>query len=626
MGLINVLDQETINHIAAGEVVDRPQSVVKELLENSIDSGAKRITIDIENGGLDMIRITDDGCGFYKDDIKVAFLRHATSKIKSFEDLVSVGSLGFRGEALSSIAAVCQVNLVTKRTEDTFGSQYVIEGGSEKTFEDCGAQDGTTITVRNIFYNTPARRKFLKSGSTEGGYIYDIVEKIALSNPDISFALNSNGREKLRTPGNGSLKDTIYAIYGRDISSNLIEFHCENSFVKINGFLGKPVITRGNRNYENYYINSRFIKNDIITKAIEEGYKTFMMQHMYPFTLLMIDIDKDLLDVNVHPSKMELRIKRKEEIFDLLSENIKDALKTSDLIREATIIGERVKTEEDFGIKKSSNYSSFINESFDKKYNDVPQKNFENNKQDIIKQEIVNQEIVKPIDTKPIDAKPIETKPIETKPVEYKQESFISPNIRNKETKPDFKIVGQVFDTYWIVEYKESMYIIDQHAAHEKVNYENYIKMFNETGVNKQFLSPPLVITLTGSEQETVKKYMDTLDKFGYELEPFGLKEYMVRSVPYNLCSQNYADVLMEIIASLENEINNKNTDIINDRIATMSCKAAIKGNQAISLNEAKELISKLLTLENPFNCPHGRPTIIEITKYEMEKKFKRIV
>lgn len=730
MGKINVLDQNTINRIAAGEVIDRPSSIVKELLENAIDAKATNISVEIKNGGLDMIRISDNGIGFDKDDIKVAFLRHTTSKIKTAEDLVSVGSLGFRGEALSSIAAVCQVELLTKQADEIYGYRYAIEGGEEKKFEEVGLPDGTTFVVRNIFFNTPARRKFLKSGSTEGGYITDIVQKIALSNPDISFVLKVNGNTKIHTPGNGNLRDVIYSIYGRDITKNLVEVNESNDFLKIHGFIGKPVVTRGNRGYENYYINKRYIKSSIISKAIEEGYKTFIMQHMYPFTNLFIEIDSNLIDVNVHPSKMELRFKRGNEIFDFIVDIVRKALRQNDLIRDGELLTEAEKKEairkesqiaareedkvapkadglsesagtvksvdsiksenpnvlrndiikpqsvnnvaedkveykskvNDFGVSNKSNVTdtniannidntkldnnskiennktisldNVVNSPSPKKNEEVTKYQNETKSDYGIKKSSSYDELFNKA-SEPFEAnRKKEDEDLSNKlREEFKenvikdavQESLISPNVR-ADDKPDFRIVGQVFDTYWIIEYKNSMYIIDQHAAHEKVNYEKYLKQFKENGVDKQYLNPPVVISLNGQAEAVVNEYKDNLDKFGYEIENFGDKEYIIRSVPYNLLNLDYADVLQEFIGKLDSNMGSLTNDTINDRIATMSCKAAIKGNMAISEREANELVSTLLTLDDPFNCPHGRPTMIEISKKDMERKFKRIV
>ncbi|SKA60302.1 DNA mismatch repair protein MutL [Eubacterium uniforme] len=730
MGKINVLDQNTINRIAAGEVIDRPSSIVKELLENAIDAKATNISVEIKNGGLDMIRISDNGIGFDKDDIKVAFLRHTTSKIKTAEDLVSVGSLGFRGEALSSIAAVCQVELLTKQADEIYGYRYAIEGGEEKKFEEVGLPDGTTFVVRNIFFNTPARRKFLKSGSTEGGYITDIVQKIALSNPDISFVLKVNGNTKIHTPGNGNLRDVIYSIYGRDITKNLVEIDESNDFLKIHGFIGKPVVTRGNRGYENYYINKRYIKSSIISKAIEEGYKTFIMQHMYPFTNLFIEIDSNLIDVNVHPSKMELRFKRGNEIFDFIVDIVRKALRQNDLIRDGELLTEAEKKEairkesqiaareedkvapkadglsesagtvksvdsiksenpnvlrndiikpqsvnnvaedkteykskvNDFGVSNKSNVTdtniannidntkldnnskiennktisldNVVNSPSPKKDEEVTKYQNETKSDYGIKKSSSYDELFNKA-SEPFEAnRKKEDEDLSNKlREEFKenvikdavQESLISPNVR-ADDKPDFRIVGQVFDTYWIIEYKNSMYIIDQHAAHEKVNYEKYLKQFKENGVDKQYLNPPVVISLNGQAEAVVNEYKDNLDKFGYEIENFGDKEYIIRSVPYNLLNLDYADVLQEFIGKLDSNMGSLTNDTINDRIATMSCKAAIKGNMAISEREANELVSTLLTLDDPFNCPHGRPTMIEISKKDMERKFKRIV
>ena len=669
---IHVLDQNTINQIAAGEVIERPASVVKELLENAIDAKASAVTVEIKEGGIGFIRITDNGCGIEKKDVKIAFLRHSTSKIMSAEDLVTVSSLGFRGEALSSIAAVGQVELITKTKGELTGVRYVIEGGEEKALEEVGVPDGTTFIVRNLFFNTPARRKFLKSAVTEAGYISDIVERIALSHPEVSVRFIVNGQNKLHTSGNGNLKDVIYGVFGRDIAANLLEINQENEFMKICGFIGKPIISRGNRNYENYFINGRYIRSSLISKAIEEAYKPFMMQHKYPFTALHISIDGSLLDVNVHPTKMELRFRNQEQIYPYILKLIGDTLLGKELIPESVCDDE--KTEKD----------KINNELKEQKkqvaYKPLAEPFEVNRRSEQIEKKVEN----KPIDNKsnvfsrPAFSKPIinrDTKPITNNDINIKTEDkhktqleadnkstevfvenkvnivasndnlikdnddFIT-NYKNasqltlfeeklltKEAREKHILVGQVFDTYWIVQFGDKMFIIDQHAAHEKVLYERTLAKYRERKAISQSINPPIILTLSMSEEAMLKQYMDIFTDFGYEIEHFGGKEYCVRAVPYDLYSISKEDLLMEILDNLSEETGGKITpQLITEKIASMSCKAAVKGNNRLSEAEVNKLIDELLTLENPYNCPHGRPTIISMSKYELEKKFKRVL
>ncbi len=669
---IHVLDQNTINQIAAGEVIERPASVVKELLENAIDAKASAVTVEIKEGGIGFIRITDNGCGIEKKDVKIAFLRHSTSKIMSAEDLVTVSSLGFRGEALSSIAAVGQVELITKTKGELTGVRYVIEGGEEKALEEVGVPDGTTFIVRNLFFNTPARRKFLKSAVTEAGYISDIVERIALSHPEVSVRFIVNGQNKLHTSGNGNLKDVIYGVFGRDIAANLLEINQENEFMKISGFIGKPIISRGNRNYENYFINGRYIRSSLISKAIEEAYKPFMMQHKYPFTALHISIDGSLLDVNVHPTKMELRFRNQEQIYPYILKLIGDTLLGKELIPESVCDDE--KTEK----------AKINNELKEQKrlvaYKPLAEPFEVNRRSEQIEKKVEN----KPIDNKsnafsrPAFSKPIinrDTKPITNNDINIKTEDkhktqleadnkstevfvenkvnivasndnlikdnddFIT-NYKNasqltlfeeklltKEAREKHILVGQVFDTYWIVQFGDKMFIIDQHAAHEKVLYERTLAKYRERKAISQSINPPIILTLSMSEEAMLKQYMDIFTDFGYEIEHFGGKEYCVRAVPYDLYSISKEDLLMEILDNLSEETGGKITpQLITEKIASMSCKAAVKGNNRLSEAEVNKLIDELLTLENPYNCPHGRPTIISMSKYELEKKFKRVL
>ncbi len=677
MSKIQVLDQGTINQIAAGEVIDRPASVVKELMENAIDALATAITVEIKDGGVSFIRITDNGSGIAKDDIETAFLRHATSKIKSAIDLITVSSLGFRGEALSSIAAVAMVELITKQKDTLMGAKYEIEGGrGTKGIEDVGVPDGTTFIIRNLFFNTPARRKFLKSAATEAGYISDIVWRMALSHPEVSIRFINNGKHLLHTNGNGNLKDVIYAVYGREITSNLIEINRENENIKVSGFIGKPLVSRGNRTYENYFINGRYIKSALINKAIEEGYKSFIMQHKYPFTALHFEVKPELIDVNVHPSKMELRFRNQEEIYPFIINSISDALSGRELIPEVSVDEKEslkkapvlMKTPEFFEAKR------IVAEEIS--YNSVPKVEVKTEikeevkqyskevvktdgvkadviRQDIVKQDVIKSDIVKlevakeEIDKTGIDKKETTEEDknkaeiaeikegikedVKEEVVEVKNNEqitmFDDDKFLTKKSREHHVIVGQVFDTYWIVQYGDKMFIIDQHAAHEKVLYERMIKKLKNRNTLSQNINPPIILNLTIREAEIVKDYNDYLSELGYEMEEFGGNDFAVRAVPFDLFSIAKKELLMEIIDGLTENANVfKEPTLILEKVASMSCKAAVKGNNKLSMAEANALIEELLSLENPYNCPHGRPTIVSMSKYEIEKKFKRII
>lgn len=670
---IALLDQNTIDKIAAGEVIERPASVVKELVENAIDAKASAVTVEIKEGGISFIRITDNGCGIPKEEAALAFLRHSTSKIKRVEDLLCVSSLGFRGEALSSIAAVSQVELITKTKESLMGVHYTIEGGLEKGLEDIGAPEGTTFLVRKLFYNTPARRKFLKSATTEASYINDLIERLALSHPDISFKFINNNQTKIHTSGNTNLKDIIYSVYGREIAGNLIEINSSMEGVKIAGFIGKPVISRGNRNYENYYVNGRYVKSGIIAKAIEEGYKTFMMQHKYPFTALHFTIDGDLLDVNVHPTKMELRFSNQEEIYKFIFHTIQNGLtkrelipsvsfskeekekeqktkllatpepfETNRLVKEMTtsyVKDEKPLSKIDMMFKEASNKyggnKQIAGLSIENPYVKQEDKKAETLKEKIVVSDdiqkdnantIINQNKTKQENTN--NQERIESVAVGKDEVmkDVQQLDLFEEKLLTKEAKQEHKIIGQVFDTYWIVQFHDNMYLIDQHAAHEKVLYERTMKSLKEKEYTSQLLSPPIILTLSMQEEELLKRYIEHFTKIGFEIEHFGGKEYSVRAVPGNLFSIAQKDLLIEMIDGLNDGVSLHQPDIIDEKIASMSCKAAVKGNNKLSFSEAAALIDELLTLDNPYNCPHGRPTIISMTKAELEKKFKRIV
>lgn len=633
MGIIKELDQGTINQIAAGEVVERPSSIVKELLENSIDAGATRISVEIEEGGTKSIRITDNGKGINKEDIRIAFLRHTTSKIKTAMDLLTVSSLGFRGEALSSIAAVCQVELLTRTADAMEGIRYRIEGGKEVGFEEIGIPVGTTFIVNNIFFNTPARRKFLRTAQTEAGYVSDIIEKIALSHPEIAISFKSNGKIKIHTSGNGNLKDVIYSIYGREITENILEINEENDFMKISGYIGKAIISKGNRTFENYFINGRYIKSNIISKAIEDGYKFILMQHKYPFTVIDFTIKPEYLDVNVHPSKMELRFRKSESIYPMISECINDALIEKPNIIDVTFEKNVEKAEQikyvpepfenkrqdivnSINNKLSNDNSSNVKYDFynfgegPKELNMTPSEFGNNTLQEDVNYNATANNINNITNNKMVQRELTE---------EY--DNFLS-----EVAKPKHKIIGQVFDTYWIVEYNDKMYIIDQHAAHEKVMFESLMKKLENKEISSQMINPPIILSLSMSESQLLEKYLENFKNIGFQIESFGGQDYAVRAVPSDLYTLDSEDVLMGIVDNLSNETGKMVPDIINEKIASMSCKAAVKGNSKLSYEEADKLIEQLLQLDNPYNCPHGRPTIISMSKYELEKKFKRII
>lgn len=651
---IQLLDQNTINQIAAGEVVERPASVVKELMENAIDAGATAITVEIREGGIGFIRITDNGCGIPKQELSLAFKRHSTSKIRSAEDLLTVSSLGFRGEALSSIAAVSQVELITKTADSLTGSRYQIEGGVEKGLEEVGAPDGTTFISRNLFFNVPARRKFLKTAQTEGSHVADLVEKIALSHPEISIRLIVNNQNKLHTSGNHNLKDIIYTIYGREITANLIPLKIEHEVVRVTGFIGKPVIARGNRNFENYFINGRYIKSALISKAIEDGYKSYMMQHKYPFTMLHFEVEPEYIDVNVHPSKMELRFKDGETMYGVIQQAITEALSGKELIPQVTLGNERkeekaavsepvVKTEEPIvPVKKAETRAP---EPFEVKRREVlgiaePRAPYPEKPKTPVPSYVQspNRPTVRPVTSyqssenilkDKMIQKPKEEPRQETKPVpkqEAKQMKMFDNRLLSEKSRFRHRLIGQVFDTYWLVEFNDNLYIIDQHAAHEKVLFEKNFASLKSREYTSQFISPPIILTLSMQEEELLKRHMKIFTDIGFEIEHFGGNEYAVRAVPDNLFSLAKKELLLEMLDGLTEENMGTASETIYNRIATMSCKAAVKGNHRLTDREANELIDQLLSLDNPYTCPHGRPTIISMSKYEMEKKFKRIV
>lgn len=615
---IAILNQETIDKIAAGEVVERPCSVVKELVENAIDAGSTAITVEIKEGGISFIRITDNGCGIERDQVAVAFYRHSTSKIRSAEDLLTVKSLGFRGEALSSISAVARVELITKTYDELTGTRYVIEGSKELSNEEIGAPDGTTFIVKDLFYNVPARRKFLKTAQTEGSYISDMVEKLALSHPDISFKFINNNQTKLHTSGNGNRKDIIYNIFGREISSSLLEVKHECEYFKVEGFIGKPVITRGNRNYENYFINGRYVKSNILSRAIEEAYKSFLMQHQYPFTVLYFTFFSEL-DVNVHPTKMELRFDNNNEIYVELCDTIYAILSHKEMIPEVPVDSTPAPK------KIVHEYKEPIPEPFEKRrINEVRAAESRSVYGQSVTSTVKNYSATEPAAKAPETSTAYEPAQVVTgtqQTLGDYDKVFLT-----ESSKKQFSIIGQLFKTYWLIEFEDKLYIIDQHAAHEKVLYEKTMARLANKDFTSQRISPPIVMTLDARESEMLEKYRPQIEQFGYEVEHFGGKEYMISAIPDNLFNIDMKDLFIEMLDDFSNATGRQTPDIITEKVASMSCKAAVKGNDKLTLPEINKLIDELLSLDNPYNCPHGRPTIISMSKYEIEKKFKRIV
>lgn len=622
---IQVLDQETINKIAAGEVIERPSSVVKELVENAIDAGATAVTIEIKDGGISFIRITDNGSGISKDDIPMAFLRHSTSKIKSIEDLMNVSSLGFRGEALSSIAAVSQVELITKTADDFTGSRYVIEGGNEISLEEVGAPDGTTFIVRNLFYNTPVRRKFLKTAATEAGYVNALIEHLSLSHPDISFRFINNNQNKLHTSGNMNLKDIIYGVYGRDITSNLMEISGKSQDVEITGFIGKPVICRGNRGYENYYINGRYIKSSIITKAIEEAYKGYIMPHNYPFTAIHFKINPSIMDVNVHPTKMELRFSKNEFVYRFVLETVKECLANRELAARVKLPDSKPYQAPRIEPPRESFYNSTESSVKQKNVNENQTAGFIKNITDYTKMPPTR--LPEPFEIKRSDEMIKEDKKIyeAEKKQEAEQLSIFDTPLMSEKAKADYRIIGQLFETYWLIEYEDKFYMMDQHAAHEKILYERFMNHLKVKDMDTQMIMPPVIIELNMQQEDAYKRNKQAFSRLGFEIEEFGGNAYKVNGLPAGLPNINLKQMLIDMIDGLTDD-NSTDLDIITERVATMSCKAAVKGNNKLSFEEAKELIEELMQAENPYNCPHGRPTLIVMSKYEVERKFKRIL
>lgn len=665
MGKICVLSQETINQIAAGEVIERPSSVVKELVENAMDAGASAVTVEIKEGGISFLRVTDNGSGFLKEDIPLAFLRHSTSKIRGVEDLRNIASLGFRGEALSSVAAVAQVELITCAVGQAVGCRYRIEGGQEMALEEVGAPEGTTLIVRNLFFNTPVRRKFLKTPTTEGSYISELMERMALSHPDVSLRLLVNGQMKLHTAGNHNLKDIIYSIFGREITANLIPVKAQSSFLSVSGYIGKPLIARGNRSYEIYFINGRYIKSQIIHKALEDGYRSFLMQHKYPLAVLHFQVEPEYLDVNVHPTKMELRFRGEQEIYEFLVNTVRNALLGKELIPRVEWEAPKQEEAEE---KQRENFQKPVfpappslsapsvqerksgwKEGLKREPESVQRKKalspepFERNRlraeaekqaeeqKEQLTQKEERQEEKHP---EPFSGKnpairersDYKAKSKNGEAGQYIQQTLFEEKRLSPEKRADFRLIGQLFDTYWLMQVDQEFLIIDQHAAHEKVLYERTLKRLEKEAIPGQQVAPPLVLSLSPLEIEVVSRNMALFERMGFTLEPFGGREYAVYSVPDHLYGIADQELLLQMIDELTQNAGKSGIDLLAQRVASASCKAAVKGRKRLSFAEAEHLLTELLTLENPYTCPHGRPTVISMSRYELEKKFKRVL
>lgn len=624
MAVIHLLSQNTIDQIAAGEVVERPRSVVKELTENAIDARATAISVEIKEGGISLIRVTDNGSGIEKSQIRKAFLRHATSKIEDAQDLPHIQSLGFRGEALSSICAVSQMELITKTQEDFTGIHYQIEGGAECEFSEIGAPKGTTFLVRNLFYNVPARRKFLKQPQTEGSYVADLMEHLALSHPDISIKFIVNGQVRFQTSGNNQLKEVIYRIYGKEVTDHLIDFSLNGKSVHVRGFLGKPEQNRSNRNFEIFFVNGRYVHNDVLQKAVEEGYKQYLMQHKFPFCVLHFEFEPEDIDVNVHPAKMEIRLQHGAEVYAEIAAAIRDRLHEIELIPDVLLTEEKEQTPqirqapEPFEVNRT--YMERIQE---------PVREMVSEEETPYQAKLSVQKILgdHPVNTTESDLHHNIIKSAEhilvEKPVQLDlfEENFV--DVKSRES---YQILGQIFDTYWLIAFKDKLFIMDQHAAHEKVKYERLVKELKNKTVTSQQITPPVVLHLDSKEEQALLSYRDYFTSLGFEIEEFGTGSVAIRSMPVDLYGCEEMEFFREVLDELcENPMKDQ-PDVILNKLASMACKAAVKGNNSLTFEEVSALLDEMLTLDNPYHCPHGRPTIISMSKYEIEKKFKRIV
>ena len=654
MKRINLLDENTSNKIAAGEVVERPSSVVKELIENSIDANARNITIEIEEGGEKLIKIIDDGDGIHPEDIKKAFLPHATSKIKNSSDIFSINTLGFRGEALPSIAAVSKVSLKSKIQEEDFGREIIIEGGEILSFNECGINKGTSIEVKDLFFNVPARKKFLKTSSREASLISDIVSRIALANPSISFKLFNNGKKILNTYGNSNLLDVTRTIYGKNIGENIIYFEHSEDTLTLYGYIGKEVIARGSRNNQSIFVNGRYIKNRTLVVAVENAFKSFSTVNKFPFFILFIEVYPENIDVNIHPSKAEIKFKDERLIFKKVFDTVHEALR-NEIFKEF-----EVKKDENTNFKKDEfkEISFDIKDDYEKKertkvtlpvdlnYERTYSKDYEN----IYEKEYSNSSSSKYLEeTKTnnnVNYNNIDSKESNTLNENFTlRENFYKDNVLDEKTSkipkeylsntkdneripkfPPLRIIGQFNKTYILGEYDEVLYIIDQHAAHEKILFEKYFKNIEEGSIIIQPLLVPEIIDLTLDDFSYYEENKEIFKNAGFTLEEFGGNSLALKEVPYFLGKLDAKGLFLNILDNIKELGSGKTPEVKYNKIATMACKAAVKGHDLLSEQEMIKLVEDLRYINDPFHCPHGRPTIIKFTNYDLEKKFRRIV
>lgn len=699
---IHLLSQECINQIAAGEVVERPSSIVKELVENALDAKATAISIEIKGGGISFLRVSDNGEGIFSEDLERAFMPHATSKIQNPKDLEEILSFGFRGEALASIASVAKVECISKRQEDFLAHRILVEGGSFSPVEEVGGMDGTSILVRDLFYNVPARKKFLLSESTEASRVEEMVEKLALANPGISFHFVKDGKSRFQTLGGGKLSDVVFGIYGKSFAKDSLEIkesYYPSSLtglatLHIEGLLGKPSLTRSNRQYEIFFVNGRFVRDSLLSRALEDAYKPFLMQHKFPFAIVFLHLSPNLVDVNVHPQKLEVRFQNREKIYQALFDCVSKTLSKADLIDHSPLSLFQKEKEE-----KSTTFLSPSSQLWEKKEekkenkNDIPEeavRSDQNDKQSaeqisaIKEQEKEKAEAVNQrypigeasenalenasekapfrIEVPELNQQKAETreekliyeefdltkgirleeekaseKEENTVPREEQlftesenlpsaeQESLFSPSFFSEEGEREFRLIGQVFQTYWLIEFQKELFIMDQHAAHEKVNFEKMRKNYLEKpGISQGIL--PKTMVFSAKEEELYEKTKDYFAHLGYRIRKEEEKRYTLEGIPADFPSLDAEMLFHEILDALAEEGNLSEAESVYDKIASMACKASVKGNQLLSFKEAEALVQKLFTLENPYACPHGRPTIVAFKKQDLEKMFKRIV
>ena len=619
---IRVLDGATINKIAAGEVIERPLSIVKELVENSIDAGADAITVEIKGGGSDFIRVTDNGSGIDAGQVRTAFLPHATSKIRSAEDLFDIRSLGFRGEALSTVAAVSRVEMITKVHSHLTGVRYVIDCGREVSLEEIGCGDGTTMIARDLFLNVPARRKFLKSAATEAGYITEFIQRIAIERSDISFKYVVNNDNKLVTTGNGSVKDNIYRVYGREISDALLTVTASDNGMSLTGYVARPYVARNNRNCEIFFVNGHGVNDRILEKAVETAYKPFLMQHRFPFVFLLLALDPGMVDLNVHPRKTEVKFSMGTTVYDFVESAVERRLRDTEHLNVVELAPEKkpeYKPEKEAPEPFETVRSAAVFSPELMKTGTIPQSR-EISQSFKIPQNRKTPDI--PVVRETPDAKVPGESISEARQLDLFEEKLIEPSKR-----PQFRIVGCVFDTYWIIEYNDRMLMIDQHAAHEKVMYEDFVKSYKEKKVVSQYIDPPVMITLDARQEMVIERHIGAFESLGFEIEKFEKNDYVLRAIPSGFMKLEERDIFTGLLDEMSDTVSDTDEiSVIHDRLAQMSCKAAVKGGDRLSLMEAEELITRLLSLDNPYNCPHGRPTMVEFTEKDLEKFFKRIV